>query len=119
MTDIEQEPGTVQETEPETEQPAENATLAAVKLAMCITSDAFDSEISSLIDAALLDLNASGVITETPDAMVMQAVKTYCRARFQSPRDADRLEASYQQQKGLLMCADGHTDWGAVHHAES
>ena len=106
-------------TDNEQTQAAENTMLAAVKLAMSITTTAFDSEITALIDAALLDLNASGVLTEEPDAMVMQAVKTYCRARFQSPRDADRLEASYQQQKGLLMCADGYTDWGAVHNAES
>lgn len=96
-------------------EPQTNTTLDAVKLAMAITTDAYDAEISALITAALLDLGVSGVITTEPDALVLQAVKTYCRMNFQSPPDYDRLAESYRSQKSLLMCATGYTNWGAVH----
>lgn len=85
--------------------------LAAVKLAMAITSTAYDSELEALIAAALLDLGISGVDTTSPDALVLQAVKTYCRMNFQSPPDYDRLAASYRQQKMNLMTATGYTNW--------
>lgn len=104
MTDNEQQTATV------------DTKLAAVKLAMAITTDAFDAELSLLISAALLDLGISGIETEQdnsgPDALVMRAVITYCRLNFQSPPDYDRLSESYKQQKKNLMTATGYTDWG-------
>lgn len=105
---------------------ADATTLAAVKLAMAITVNSYDGELSDLIDAAFLDLGIAGVVVPTPvttedgkggtittyDKLVLQAVKTYCRAHFQSPADYDRLKASYDEQKGQLMIATGYTDWG-------
>ena len=91
-------------------------TLAAVKLALDVTVDDYDSEISDLIEAALKDLKIAGVDTDTMsgDKLVLQAVKTYCRMHFQSPGDYDRLERSYEQQKCQLMHATGYTDYGEV-----
>lgn len=86
--------------------------LSEVKLSMAITSTAFDSEIESLISAALLDLGISGVSQTEPDALVKRAVMTYCRMNFQSPPDYDRLAESYRQQKINLMTASGYTNWG-------
>lgn len=89
--------------------------LESVKLALGITVDAYDAEIQDLIDAALLDLGIAGVEGYNQnDKLVLQAVKTYCRAHFQSPADYDRLKASYDEQKGQLMIANGYTDWGDV-----
>ena len=89
--------------------------LAAVKLALAITSTAFDAEIQDLIDAALLDLGIAGVEGYADgDKLVLQAVKTYVRAHFQSPADYDRLKASYDEQKAQLMNSTGYTKWGAV-----
>lgn len=89
--------------------------LESVKLALGITVDAYDAEIKDLIDAALLDLGIAGVEGYNEnDKLVLQAVKTYCRAHFQSPADYDRLKASYDEQKGQLMIATGYTDWGDV-----
>lgn len=87
--------------------------LESVKLSLSITVDAYDAEIQDLIDAALLDLGIAGVEGYNQnDKLVLQAVKTYCRAHFQSPADYDRLKASYDEQKGQLMIATGYTDWG-------
>lgn len=94
---------------------ADSTTLAAVKLSMGITVQNYDAELSDLIDAALLDLGIAGVEGyQQGDKLVLQAVKTYCRAHFRSPADYDRLKASYDEQKGQLMIATGYTDWGDV-----
>ena len=62
--------------------------LAAVKRALHLTTDAYDDELSELIQAALADLQVTaGVITPDQDSLVLMAVKTYCRAHFGSPDD--------------------------------
>ena len=99
------------------DQVAENQTdpvLAAVKLALDVTAEEYDSEITDLIEAAKLDMKASGVDVDTMenDKLVLQAIKTYCRMNFQSPADYDRLERSYSQQVVKLMHATGYTDYG-------
>lgn len=107
-------PGETQDEEPVEDTP--DPTLVAVKLALGITVDAYDAELTDLIEAALLDLGIAGVGGYAEgDKLVLQAVKTYCRAHFQSPADYDRLKASYDEQKGQLMIATGYTDWGDVH----
>ncbi len=92
---------------------ADTTTLAAVKLAMGITAEAYDSEISDLIDAGLADLELiCGATLDITDKLVLQAVKTYVRMSFRSPADYDRLRQAYESQKGQLMIATGYTDWG-------
>lgn len=86
--------------------------LEKVKLALRLSSNAFDSEINDLIDAALADLDIGGVLVDVSDPLTVRAVITYCRANFGSPADYDRLKASYDEQKAQLMTATNHTDWG-------
>ena len=85
--------------------------LKAVKLALAITAEEFDSEIEDLIQAALYDLQTNGVdaLSRQNDPLVIQAVKTYCRAHFHSPADYDRLVSAYEEQKGHLMNCTGYT----------
>nr|DAO11719.1 MAG TPA: head to tail adaptor [Caudoviricetes sp.] len=87
--------------------------LEKVKLALRITTDAFDSEIQDLIDAALADLGIAGVttITET-DPLIVRAVTTFCRVNFGQPDDYDKLKYSYDEQKAQLQVATGYTNWG-------
>ena len=91
-----------------------------VKLALRITTTAFDSEIDDLINAALLDLGIAGVydVTNsapfsdaTTDALVIRAVVTYCKVNFGEPDEYDRLKASYDEQKAQLQTATGYTIW--------
>lgn len=95
--------------------------LDAVKLALAITVDDYDEEIDDLIQAALYDLKTNGVdaLNMQTDPLIMQAVKTYCRAHFHSPADYDRLLAAYEEQKGHLMNCSGYTDWGVITNGES
>ena len=86
--------------------------LNAVKMALRITTDAFDAQINSLIAAALLDLGVAGVVVPTDiDALVQMAVITYCRLHFGEPDDYDRLKKSYDEQKAQLATCTGYTDW--------
>ena len=87
--------------------------LEKVKLALRITTNAYDSELEDLIEAAKADLGIAGVVLpETLDAIVSRAVVTYCKVHFGSPDDFDRLKASYDEQKAQLSMATGYTNWG-------
>jgi hypothetical protein len=88
--------------------------LSKVKLALRITTDAFDSELTDLINAALLDLGIAGVNefeATTTDALIIRAVITYCKVHFGEPDEYDRLKASYDEQKAQLGMATGYTTW--------
>lgn len=87
--------------------------LEQVKLALRISTTAYDSELTYLIDAAKLDLGIAGVVLpEELDALVQRAVITYCKMSFGLPEDYDRLKKSYDEQKAQLSTATGYTDWG-------
>ena len=87
--------------------------LEKVKMALRISTTAYDSELSYLIDAAKLDLGIAGVIVpDEIDAIVTKAIITYCKMSFGLPEDYDRLKRSYDEQKAQLSNATGYTDWG-------
>lgn len=86
--------------------------LEKVKLALRITTNAFDSELNELIAAAQLDLGIAGVvIPDEIDAIVSRAITTYCKLNFGEPDEYDRLKASYDEQKAQLSMATGYTTW--------
>lgn len=86
--------------------------LDMVKLALRITTDAFDDELNELIEAAQLDLGIAGVdIPDEIDAIVSRAIVTYCKIHFGEPDQYDRLKASYDEQKAQLSMATGYTTW--------
>lgn len=78
-----------------------------------MSTTAFDEDILDLINAALADLEVAGVtVPETEDPLIIRAVETYCKLHFGEPEDADRLKASYDEQKAQLSMATGYTTWG-------
>ena len=86
--------------------------LDKVKLALRITTDAYDSELLELIEAGKLDLGIAGVVVPSEvDAIVSRAIITYCKIHFGEPDDYDRLKASYDEQKAQLSMATGYTTW--------
>ena len=86
--------------------------LEAVKLALRISTSAFDDEITGLIKAAEADLELAGVTTvKEDDPLIIRAVTTYCKANFGEPDQYDRLKASYDEQKAQLATHTGHTTW--------
>lgn len=87
--------------------------LDKAKKALRLTTDAYDEEITDLIEAAKADLGIAGVALPLElDALCQRAVLTYVRMHFGSPEDYDRLKTSYDEQKAQLQVATGYTDWG-------
>ena len=92
---------------------AELTLLQKAKLAARITTDAFDTQISDLLETAALDLGVAGVeIPETVSPLVTQAKITYFLMHFGQPDEYDRLKRSYDEQKAQLATCTGFTDWG-------
>lgn len=93
--------------------------LAKVKLALRITTNAFDSELNDLIAAAQLDLGVAGVVLPAKlDVLVGQAIITYVKMHFGQPDEYDRLKASYDEQKAQLATCTGYTDWLGADHGQ-
>ena len=93
----------------------DNSLISAAKLALRITTDAFDSEIESLLNAALLDMGVAGVeVPEQLDALVKLAAITYVKMNFGQPDDYDRLKKSYDEQKAQLSTCTGYTNWAVI-----
>lgn len=91
--------------------------LDKVKLALRITTAAFDSELTDLIDAAYKDLGIGGVANVAPtDVLIIRAVITYCKMNWGEPSDRNyaALKSSYDEQKAQLGTATGYTDWGDI-----
>ena len=94
--------------------------LDRVKLALLISGNDFDSELTDLIDAAAKDLGIAGVdalviSTDTNDALIIRAIITYCGYQFEIMHGSlDRSAAykkSYDEQKSQLGMASGYTTW--------
>ena len=93
------------------------ATIDDVKLALRLTVNDYDSELTALIQAAKLDLGIAGVeVPSTLDAIVERAIITYCKLHFQGLEEGDwnTLKACYDEQKAQLSMATGYTDWLGV-----
>lgn len=82
--------------------------LEKIKLALRITTDAFDEEILDLQEAALADLALVGIENPETDPLIARAIITYCRVNFGEPDDYDRLKKSYDEQKAQLIMATGY-----------
>ena len=78
--------------------------LDKVKLALRLTVDNYDAELTDLIAAAALDMGIAGIETATVDAIVERAIITYCKLNFMVLTDGeyDRLKRSYDEQKAQL-----------------
>ena len=94
--------------------------LDRVKLALLITGDDFDSELTDLIDAAAKDLGIAGVdalviSTDTNDALIIRAIITYVGYQFELMHGSmDRSAAfkkSYDEQMAQMGMATGYTTW--------
>ena len=93
------------------------ALLDEVKLALRVSTNAYDDEITDLIESAKLDLGIAGVVLpDTLDSIVKTAIKTYCKMNFGTPNSDvyDRLKKSYDEQKAQMSNATGYTDFSMV-----
>jgi hypothetical protein len=88
------------------------AMIDKVKIACRVKTNAYDSQLTDLIESAKLDLGIAGVIVPAPlDALVERAICTYCEMSFGIPEDYELLKRSYDEQKSQLSNASGYTNW--------
>ena len=90
--------------------------LELVKVALRVTSAAYDAELTQLIAAALDDLGLTDIREDALNAsnlspLVKQAVITYCAVHFGKPDDFDRLKMAYDEQKAQLTMSSRYTQW--------
>lgn len=82
------------------------------RMALRISTTAYDSELNGYIEAAKLDLGIAGVeIPAEDDALIEKAIMTYVRMSFGDPDNYDKLKAAYDEQKAQLQTATGYTEW--------
>lgn len=96
------------------------ALINKARLALRVRTEAFDPEIADLIAAAKLDLKIAGVVLPKDlDPLCERAIITYVKLHFGDleEKQAARLQASYDAQKGQLAIATGYTDWGGANNA--
>jgi hypothetical protein len=90
---------------------ADLVTMEQAKLAARITTDAFDTQIVLLLDAAAADLGIAGVqVPAELTPIVTQAMITYVLMHFGEPDEYERLKSSYDEQKAQLATCTGYTD---------
>lgn len=74
-------------------------TLAAIKTALRLSEDVYDGQIERLYDAAVEDMDASGIpawVTAGEDARTVEAAILYCKAHFNnSPEEAAKWQPLY------------------------
>lgn len=82
--------------------------LDEVKLSLRVTTDAFDEEITSLVEAAKNDLYNAGINPDATNPLIKQAIKTYCRINFGNYEKAEELRKAYNSLIIKLQVADGY-----------
>ena len=97
--------------------------LERVKLALLISEDDFDTELTADIQSAVKDLGIAGVegltvTTDTDDALVIMAIISYCGYQFELMHGSlDRSAAykkSYDEQKAQMGMATNYTIWSSA-----
>lgn len=94
--------------------------LEKVKLALLISVNTFDSELTDMIGAAFIDLNIGDVdpdktVSTTTDPAIIRAVCCYCGYQFEllhgSIERSNAFKRSYDEQKAQMGMASGYTVW--------
>ena len=91
--------------------------LNIIKLALRITTSAFDDELRMLIGSCLEEMERMNVIvTQLPDGcpqspQVQSAVVAYCKWQFGNHEDKDQWEKIDHEKLAQLKTMTGFTDW--------
>lgn len=84
--------------------------LELIKVALRISHSALDNEIMSIINACERDLSNVGIIVDEEDALIIQAVRLYCRWQFNYENQADRYEKAFNSLKISLALSGDYNE---------
>lgn len=84
--------------------------LAKVKLALRISTSAFDTEIQALIDDCISELTMLGIYDSelANDSQILSTVIFYCKARFGDNPESEKWEKIYRDKLEKLIIAHGY-----------
>ena len=86
--------------------------LASVRHSVRLSSTVHDGELTDLINAARADLVLGGVLeakaNDETDPLIKKAVRPTSRRSWLDNEDADRLRASYKEQRNGLSLSDSY-----------
>lgn len=94
--------------------------LELVKLALRITTTAYDKELAMLISSCLEELKGLGITVELGEDgqpssdQIRAAVVAYCKWLFGNHEDKEQWEKIYHTKLAQLQTMTGFTDWGAA-----
>lgn len=81
--------------------------LEKIKLDLRISHDDMDDDVQDNIDAALAEMARVGIaLPEEEDALVVRAVKTYCRWQYNFEGEADRYRKAYEDLVSVMSLHD-------------
>lgn len=86
--------------------------LALVKMALRITTTAFDDELNMLIESCTEEMASMNVIVAEPySPQIKAAVVAYCKWQFGNHEDKGQWEKIYHTKLAQLKTMSGFTDW--------
>jgi hypothetical protein len=79
-----------------------------IKLALRISKSTkdLDTEILALENACIVDMKLTGVVNvDLGNALIRQAIKTYCKAHFGNDPNSEKYKQSYEKMRDTLALA--------------
>ena len=83
-----------------------------IKLALRMNNAVLDQEVQCTIDAAVLDLQSGGVPVGLDNALSDEAIRLYCKWRYDYMGKAAQYEHSYDRLKSVLAMLPKEVDGG-------
>ena len=83
-----------------------------IKLALRMSSAVLDQEVQGTIAAAVLDLQSGGVPVGLDNALSDEAIRLYCKWRYDYMGKAAQYEHSYDRLKSVLAMLPKEVDGG-------
>lgn len=79
--------------------------LETVKLAMGISTNAFDVELNALINACKTELRLAGVVSAEDESLFVQAIIFYCKAYFRNDDRSERYQKAFEKVRDAMSLA--------------
>lgn len=81
-----------------------------IKTSLRMSHAVLDQEIQATIDAAVLDLQSAGMPVGVDTALSDEAIRQYCKWRYDYMGKAARYERSYEKIKSVLALLPKEVD---------
>lgn len=89
--------------------------LSIVKLALRISTNSFDTELTMLINDCLSEmthLGVTGAVFTSTDPQIQSTAIAYCKWKFGNNEDKDEWEKVYHTKLGQLKSMTDYTSFG-------